>query len=90
MQKRFRAHCGGAAGAKFTRSFRPLGIAQCWHARVGKGTVLKIELLIKKLNRQKKDELIKTPADLEQLVAGTIGLDGRIRPCLDEVIALCT
>ena len=90
MRKRFKAHCGGAAGAKFTRSFRPLGIAQCWHARVEKGTVLKIELLIKKLNRQKKDELIKAPACLEELVAASIGLDGTIRPCLDEVLALCT
>lgn len=60
LDKRFAAHCNGTA-SKYTRSFRPLGIAQSWEITGGKSLAMKIEKHIKGLSRAHKEKIIKNP-----------------------------
>lgn len=60
LTKRFDGHLKGKA-SKYTRSFKPLGIAQCWCAIKSKSEAQKIEYYIKQLSKQKKTELIVYP-----------------------------
>jgi len=62
LKRRYQAHCDGSA-SKYTRSFKPIGIAQHWEFK-SKSTAMKAESLIKKLNRRKKEELIANPSFL--------------------------
>lgn len=63
LEKRFRAHMNGTA-SKYTRSFKPLKIAQCWLVDNDKLLALKLERDIKKKSRQQKLQLILNPASL--------------------------
>lgn len=60
LTKRYDDHIRGRA-SKFTRGFKPLGIAQCWCAIKTKSDALKIEYHIKQLPKLKKTELIIYP-----------------------------
>lgn len=60
LTKRFEAHCKGTA-SKFTRSFKPLKIAQAWQV-AEKKTALQLEHRIKQLTREQKDALIADPS----------------------------
>jgi len=51
---------GNSKGSKYTRGFKPLGIAQCWSVS-SKSDALKIERYIKKLPKNKKLQLILYP-----------------------------
>lgn len=72
LQKRCRSHFNGTAKCKFTRSFKPLYIAQCWQIQNDKSLAMKIERYIKKLSRAEKEEIIKAPY--------TLSVDPRIQP----------
>lgn len=63
LEKRFRAHTNGT-GSKYTRSFKPLSIAQCWLINNDKLLALKLEREIKKRSRKQKLELILNPSTL--------------------------
>jgi putative endonuclease len=63
--KRYADHVEGK-GSKFTRSFKPLQIAQSWELECEKSTALKIEIMIKKLSRPQKENLIHSPSLLNQ------------------------
>ena len=67
--KRFRAHCGGRAGAKFTRGFRPLAVAALWKVSCDRGTAMKVEAFIKSLDRVEKDKLVSAPSILEGMIS---------------------
>ncbi|MCP4138088.1 MAG: GIY-YIG nuclease family protein [bacterium] len=75
LEKRYSEHMAGTAKSKYTRSFKPLGIAACWKLHDTKGTALKIEHLIKKRNRAEKEELIKEPASLKEIILQELELD---------------
>ncbi len=64
MEKRYQAHLDGTA-SKYTRSFKPIRIAQQWELRCDKATAMKIERAIKKLTRTEKEKLIHNPHSLE-------------------------
>lgn len=70
VKSRFEQHQKGK-GAKYTRSFKPLSIAQSWEIRQGKSAAMKIERLIKNLPRHRKEEIIAAPELLD--VEGTLG-----------------
>jgi putative endonuclease len=55
---RYQAHLMGKC--KYTRSFKPLGVAQCWRVS-DQSLALQVEAYIKKLSRLKKEVLIKQP-----------------------------
>lgn len=61
VSNRYQAHLHGTGKCKYTRSFKPLGIAQCWQIDTDKTLALKIEHFIKKLSRAEKEQLISRP-----------------------------
>jgi len=66
MVRRYKEHSQGSVKCKYTRSFKPLAIAQCWQAEC-KNIALMLERFIKKLSRQQKEQLIACPDKLLDL-----------------------
>lgn len=64
ITRRYQSHVTGTGKCKYTRSFKPIGIAQCWEVVGDKAMAMKIERFIKKLTRIEKENLIKKPKDL--------------------------
>jgi putative endonuclease len=64
LEKRYQSHVDGTGGCKYTRSFRPVRIAQSWKITGEKNEAMKIERRIKKLTRKEKEKLIQFPGDL--------------------------
>lgn len=67
LTRRFQEHLQGTDKCKFTRSFKPISIAQSWKIYGTKGTAMKIENFIKKMNKIQKQQLILFPHKLEEL-----------------------
>ena len=65
MEKRFGLHHNGK-GAKFTRSFKPVRIAQCWKLLDTKSQAMKIESFIKQKPRFFKEDIINNPGALKK------------------------
>lgn len=61
LQKRWRSHITGTGRCRYTRSFRPIKIAQCWEIKDGRSLAMRIEAKIKKLSRAEKQALIDNP-----------------------------
>ncbi|AHE67168.1 GIY-YIG nuclease family protein [Legionella oakridgensis] len=60
LMKRYQSHKKGT-GCKYTRSFKPISLAQSWEIMGDKSLAMKLEHRIKKLSRTKKEELIASP-----------------------------
>jgi len=56
LTKRYKAHLNGTGG-KYTRSFKPLKVAQCWKVAGEKAFAMEVERYIKKLSRAESDPL---------------------------------
>lgn len=67
LSRRYQEHLNGSAKCKYTRSFKPLNIAQCWQVSDCKNTALRIEKYIKSLKKKDKEQLILYPEKLLQL-----------------------
>src|SRR5690348_6392685 len=63
IARRYQEHIDGT-GSKYTRSFKPLNIAQCWRVLGNKSTAMKIENYIKTLSKKAKIELLQFPEKL--------------------------
>lgn len=61
IEKRYQSHLHGTGGCKYTRSFRPLRIAQCWIIKNDKSFAMQMERYIKQLSRSEKEVLIQKP-----------------------------
>lgn len=59
LEKRFEEHKNGTA-SKYTRSFKPVKIAQCWQMD-DKSMAMRTECWIKKLSRHDKEAIILKP-----------------------------
>ncbi|HAT2053603.1 GIY-YIG nuclease family protein [Legionella pneumophila] len=68
LEERFQEHISGK-GAKYTKSFKPLSIAQSWEVLGDKSTAMRIERLIKKLSKKEKEHLILNPDILYQMIS---------------------
>jgi putative endonuclease len=66
LKKRYVAHCNGTA-SKYTRSFKPLRIAQSWEMK-NKSLAMRSEHAIKKLSRHYKEKIIAKPNLLYELL----------------------
>lgn len=66
MPRRYRDHCNGSGKCKYTRSFKPLRIAQCWLVEGDKALAMRVERYIKKLTRAQKALLISEPEKLTE------------------------
>lgn len=65
LERRYQEHLEGSAKSKYTRSFKPVKLAQSWKIEGGRGDAMKLESYIKSLNRAEKERLIKHPELLE-------------------------
>lgn len=61
LEKRYQSHLDGSGRCKYTRSFKPLKIAQAWLIQGDKVLAMRLEREIKKRSRQAKLELIASP-----------------------------
>ncbi|VVC77197.1 hypothetical protein AQUSIP_25240 [Aquicella siphonis] len=61
LARRLKEHAAGTLKCKFTRSFKPLRIVQCWRIAAGKSGAMQVERHIKTLSRQEKQNLIAFP-----------------------------
>jgi putative endonuclease len=71
LMRRFQEHLLGTAKCKYTRSFKPLNIAQFWQVNGDKALALKIERYIKRLTKDRKTALILHPDKLRKHFALT-------------------
>ncbi len=69
LAKRYQQHLNGTANSKYTRSFRPRRIVQCWQLFDTVGTALKIERFIKRKDKKTKELMIKHPDRLKEMVS---------------------
>ncbi|KTD69228.1 MULTISPECIES: GIY-YIG nuclease family protein [Legionella] len=60
LEKRFQEHLAGK-GSKYTRSFKPLSIAQSWVIKGDKSIAMRVERYIKKLSKAQKEQLVLNP-----------------------------
>ena len=65
LETRYQQHLAGT-GAKYTRSFKPIKIAQSWEV-ADKSTAMKMEAQLKKLSRKEKEEIILNSMPLDLL-----------------------
>ncbi|MBA3536828.1 MAG: GIY-YIG nuclease family protein [Tatlockia sp.] len=64
LAKRYASHVNGTGKCKYTRSFKPVCIAQSWKIMGGKAMAMQIENRIKKLTRLQKEMIIANPPSL--------------------------
>ncbi len=76
--RRYREHLAGTA-SRYTRSFRPVKLKQCWQVLEDQGKAMKIESLIKKKHRKIKEKIVNNPKELKKIVFKSTGLDLNIR-----------
>jgi putative endonuclease len=67
VAKRYLLHLNGK-GAKYTRIYKPIRIAQCWKLFDTKGQAMKVESFIKQKPKSFKKNLIKNPRILKQVL----------------------
>ena len=78
LARRFRQHVEGTANVKYTRTYKPVRIAQCWRLYDTVGTALKVERIIKKIGRPAKERLVGEPTVIRKLVAARLGSELKI------------
>ena len=73
LEKRYKLHQAGKA-CKYTRSFKPLALAQYWKVIGEKKIAMQVERDIKKLSRADKEKIIANPSTLvvDEKIAGFI------------------
>jgi putative endonuclease len=80
LTKRYEQHLAGRANSKYTRSFKPKRIAQCWQLHDSIGTALKIERFIKRQHRVTKELLIHSPEILKTKLQAKFKLEFNLDP----------
>jgi putative endonuclease len=75
LARRFAEHLKGTARSKYTRSFRPVKLAGSWMVAGPKGNALRIERIIKGMDRKAKRALTEDPESLRGLVVHITGTD---------------
>lgn len=62
LVRRFQEHVSGSVKCKYTRSFKPLGFAQCWQVSGSLSLAMQVERYIKKMTKKEKIEVIHAPS----------------------------
>lgn len=78
LAKRFQQHLNGKV--KYTRSFKPIRIAQCWQLFGEVGVALKIERFIKRRDKKTKELLIQHSDRLKGMVSEKLEIDVELLP----------
>lgn len=69
LVRRYRQHVEGKANVKYTRTHKPVRIAQCWRLFDTIGMALKVENFIKRRPRPAKDRFVEQPEKLRPVVS---------------------
>lgn len=69
LAKRYQSHVNGTGKCKYTRAFKPLGIAQSWLVPGDRSLAMRAERFIKNLSRREKEKLIANPSLLTEYFA---------------------
>lgn len=64
LKTRYEDHVHGTGGCKYTRSFKPIKLAQCWRIKSSKSLAMQLEHVIKRCSRSQKEKLILQPENL--------------------------
>jgi putative endonuclease len=64
--RRYQQHLLGKA-SKYTRSFKPTGISQCWQIAGDKAAAMMLERQIKKLSKEEKKILLNYPERIKEI-----------------------
>ncbi len=64
LLRRYQEHQNGTKKCKYTRSFKPIRMAQSWTTLENKAEALAIERFIKRLSKSAKIDLILNPNQL--------------------------
>ncbi len=80
LARRFRQHLDGTANVKYTRSYKPVRLAQCWRLFDTVGTALKVESLIKRRGTASKRRLLENPDTLAPMAAARLEREIDITP----------
>ncbi len=72
LEKRYQSHVNGTGKCKYTRSFKPVKIAQSWVIDGDKATAMQLERAIKKLSRSEKENIIANPLLWSGLLSGVV------------------
>jgi len=78
LARRYQQHLNGKV--KYTRSFKPIRIAQCWQLFDEVGIAMKIERFIKSQTRITKETLINSPEKLSQILQRKLNLHPKSQP----------
>ncbi len=78
--RRYFQHKTGNGGCKYTKSFKPIKIAQCWKVFESQGTAMKIEIYIKRKTKAIKIGFIEKPDSLKSMILDKLKLDLKIFP----------
>jgi len=79
LRSRYLRH-GRGEGGRYTRSFRPLRVAQCWHTYGTRASAMKVEAFIKACGRKDKERLIAQPELLSGLLQRRRGARLHLEP----------
>lgn len=66
LPRRYQQHVSGKGGARFTRAFKPVRIAQCWKFPGSRGEAQRLEYALKSLDRSEKEVLVGDPKQLRK------------------------
>jgi len=83
---RYHQHKNGKQSAKYTRSFKPVRIAQCWRLFDTIGMALKVERFIKAQPRTKKIFWVQNPDELAKAIAKKMNLNLHLLPFDTSVV----
>ncbi len=75
LVRRYREHITGRGACKYTQSFRPVKLTQCWRVFEDKGTAMKIESYIKGIGRAQKHFLVSNPYKLKDMILKDLKID---------------
>lgn len=75
LMKRYQSHVDGTGKCKYTRSFKPVRIAQSWQIQGSKADAMRIECYIKSLSRAEKEKVIESPSLLNTVCQYEEGIE---------------
>ena len=69
LARRYEEHVTGTDKCKYTRSFKPVKIAEAWQIPESKNVAMQVEKFIKRMTKKQKVALIAEPEKLLPLFA---------------------
>ena len=75
LSRRYEEHLKGTKKSRYTRSFKPVRIVRSWLLAGSRASAMKVERLVKGMDRKMKDALVKNPQSISEIIKQHTGLD---------------